>query len=159
MSSNSTPHIKNMKTIKAFLPILAISAFAFSAQVMADTQSDVATTLEQHFSGIKQGKLDLLNQSWDTKVATITEIKDDKTSKVDLDKTFAMWTKQANPEFSAKVESVTEISGSIAVAKVSINWKGDLYSDALILSKGTEGWKIISKVYQAPKKAKSSYGL
>jgi Putative lumazine-binding len=148
-----------MKTMKAFLPILAISAFAFSGQVMADTQSDVTTTLEQHFSGIKEGKLELLNQSWDAKVASITEIKNDKTSKVDLEQAFALWTKQANPEFSAKVESITEISGSIAVAKVSIIWKGAQYSDALTLSKGTEGWKIISKVYQAPKKAKGSYSL
>ena len=147
-----------MKTVKAFLAILAISAFAFSGQLMADTQSDVEKTLEQHFSGIKEGKLELLNQSWDTKVATITQIKNDEASKVDLGQTFALWTKQANPEFSAKVESVTEISGSIAVAKVSIQWKGDRYSDALTLSKGAEGWKIISKVYQAPKKAKSSYG-
>ena len=145
--------------MKTFLPVLAISAFAFSGHVMADTQSDVTKTLEQHFSGIKEGKLELLNQSWDTHVATITEIKKDKTSKVDLEQAFALWTKQANPEFTAKVESITEISGSIAVAKVSISWKGEPYSDALTLSKGTDGWKIISKVYQAPKKAKGSYSL
>lgn len=155
---NSTPRNKKIKPMKALLSILAISAIAFSGHAMADTQTDVTKTLEEHFSGIKQGKLELLNQSWDTKVATITEIKNEQPSKVDLEKTFAMWTKQANPEFTAKVESITEISGSIAVAKVSIKWKGDDYSDALTLSKTADGWKIISKVYQAPKKARSSYG-
>ena len=154
--------------MKTFLPVLASATLSLAVQATADTKvstipvssvnSDVSKTLDQHFSAIKQGKIELLKQSWDTTTATITEIKNNRAKKVDLEQTFAMWTKQANPQFTAKVESITEISGSIAVAKVAITWKGDLYSDALTLSKGNDGWKIISKVYQAPKKARSSYG-
>ena len=136
-----------------------IALVASSSLSFAGTKEEVTKILQQHFSAIKDGKMELLNKSWDIEQATITEIRNNKVKKQDLKKTFAMWTKNKNPGFEANIKSITEVADSIAVAKVAIYWKDDMYSDALTLVKGNEGWKIISKVYQAPKVAKSSYGL
>jgi hypothetical protein len=143
--------------IKTLLPILALAAATSFAS--AGTTEDVTKTLNQHFSGIKQGKIELINSVWIADQASITEIKGKNLTKQDVKKTFAMWSKEKHPSFKANIKSVTNISDAIAVARVEINWKGDVYLDALTLVKSGNDWKIISKVYQAPKVAKSSYGL
>ena len=142
--------------MKILLPILALAAATSFAS--ADTKEDVTKTLNQHFSGIKQGKIELIHSAWNAEQASITEIKGNKITKQDVKKTFEMWSKEAHPQFKSSIKSVTNISDVIAVARVEINWKGDIYLDALTLVKSGKDWKIISKVYQAPKVAKSSYG-
>jgi len=125
----------------------------------ANTQDEVEKTLNIHFNGIKEGKLDLIEKAWKKEVAQITEVKSGVVKKQNVDRTFKMWSEKKHPNFRAEIKSITEISDFISIAKVAITWNGQQYSDALTLTRHSEGWKIISKVYQAPKVEKGGgYG-
>jgi len=134
------------KTIITTLTLAGTAALSF-----AGMKEDVTKTLNTHFQGIKEGKAALIEKAWNSEQATITEVSDNKVRKQDVKKTFALWTKSTNPKFTASITSINEIATGIAVAKVNLTWKGNVYHDALTLAKTDKGWKIISKVYQTPK--------
>ena len=140
-----------MNKIITVLVLLTIPAFA-------GMKEDVSKTLNTHFKGIETGDIKLVEQAWLKDQAQISEIKKDEVIKHNTDKSFQLWTKSKNPKLNGQILSVTQITPKLAVAKVSLNWKGSTFTDALTLTKTSNGWKIISKVYAAPKKA-SSYGL
>ena len=140
-----------MKKVIAILVMLSVSAFA-------GIKEDVSKTINMHFEGIETGKVELLEKAWAADQAQISEIKSGKVIKHDTKKTFTLWTKGKNPDLNGKIISVTEVTPNLAVAKVSLNWKGSTFTDVLTVTKTKSGWKIISKTYVAPKRA-SSYGI
>lgn len=141
-----------MKQLIAITVLLSISSFA-------GVKEDVTTTVNMHFKAIETGEVQLLEKAWLKTKAQISEIKKGKVINHDISKTFNLWTNSKNPEIKGSIVSITEITSELAVAKVSLNWKGDNYTDALTLTKTSEGWKIINKIFVAPKAAKSTYGF
>ena len=127
-----------MKKMIAILFVLTVGAFA-------GVKEDVTKTLNTHFKGIENGEIKLLEEAWMVKDAQISEIKSGKIIKHDTKKTFAFWTMQKNPNLNGKVISITEVAPNLVVAKVSLNWKGSQFTDALTLTKTLAGWKIINK--------------
>lgn len=141
-----------MKNLIAIMMLISISTFA-------GVKEDVSATVNMHFKAIETGEIQLLEKAWLKTKAQISEIKKDEVIKHDINKTFNLWTRTKNPKLKGSIVSITEITPELAVAKVSLNWKGDKYTDALTLTKTSKGWKIINKTYAAPKAAKSSYGF
>lgn len=112
-----------------------------------------------HLDAIKTGDANKLKKAWADKGAQIVEIKNGNAEVKDTAKTFKLWTMAKNPNLNGKIHSVTKITKELAVAKVSLNWQGSLYTEILTLAKKGKDWKIINKTYEVPKSAKSGYGF
>lgn len=145
-----------MKAIIVILMLTGATAFCCGTYELDElpTHEDV---VKLHLEAIKQGNKKLLGAAWDTDKAQIIEIKNGVSQKMDVNKTFDVWTKTKNPDLNPKIISTTKITEEIAVAKVSLNWKGSHYVEMLTLVKNKGNWKIVGKTYKAPRTA-SVYG-
>lgn len=145
-----------MKAIIAILMLTGATAFCCGNYGSPEfpTHEEVVS---MHLEAIKQGDKKLLGAVWDADKAQIIEIKDGVSKKMDVNKTFDIWTKTKNPDLNPKIISTTKVTKEIAVAKVSLNWKGSTYVEMLTLVKNAGSWKIVGKTYKAPRTA-SVYG-
>jgi hypothetical protein len=110
----------------------------------------VTATINMHLSGIKKGNIELIESAWLKNSAQITEINQGRILNKDIDKSFALWAKEPTSNLNEKIISIQLTSENVAVAQISLLWNGNIYEDTLTLVKSKKGWKIISKIYNAP---------
>lgn len=110
----------------------------------------VTETINTHLSGIKEGKIELIESAWLKSNATVTEINQGRVISKDIDKCFTLWAKEPTNNLNEKIISIQLTSVNVAVAQISILWNENTYEDTLTLIKTEKGWKIISKIYNAP---------
>ncbi len=140
-----------MKHVITVLMLAGLTAFA-------GVKEEVTETVSTHFKAIETGEVQLLEKVWLKDKAQINEINAGRVKTKDINKTFALWTSQKNPNLKGEIISITEITGELVIVKVSLNWKETKYTDALTLTKTRDGWKIINKTYVNPEK-ESGYSV
>jgi hypothetical protein len=110
----------------------------------------VTETINMHLSGIKEGKIELIESAWLKSSARVTEINQGRVISKDIDQCFALWAKEPTNNLNEKIISIQLTSENVAVAQISLLWNGNTYEDTLTLIKTEKGWKIIGKIYNAP---------
>ena len=112
-----------------------------------DTKAEITEVLNLHFRGIKEGNIELLKKAWIKDNARLFEVNNGKVINRDIDQAFTKWTKEATPDLNEKIMDIHFSSSKVAMAKVSLFWKGVKYEDTLTLVKSKKGWMIVSKFY------------
>jgi hypothetical protein len=113
-------------------------------------QKKIAETINTHLSGIKEGKIKLIESAWLKSSARVTEINQGRVLSKDIDQCFALWAKEPTKNLNEKIISIQLTSENVAIAQISLLWKGNSYEDTLTLIKTEKGWKIIGKIYNSP---------
>jgi hypothetical protein len=111
---------------------------------------EITETINTHLSGIKEGKIELIESAWLKSSARVTEINQGHVISKDIDQSFALWAKAPTNNLNEKIISIQLTSENVAVAQISLLWNGNTYEDTLTLIKTEKGWKIIGKIYNAP---------
>ena len=139
--------------------ILLVAALPIAHFAIADKSDQeaarVRAVIALHFEGIKQGKVQPLQQAWNAKQGRVTYLSTqfgkDRLTSVPAQQAFKAWTAKPAPTSRGSILSIDILRGKIAVAKIRLVWQGKVYDEFLTLFKSNGAWKITGKAFIAPK--------